>query len=208
MSSDSLTANHVPAFADPVHDAQRTFRVLLEAMARPTLPRQIPPVADGSLHTPGPMPAAVGAVLLTLCDEHTSIWLDDTLGGSDEVRLWLRFHTGAKLVDDPAEASFVVATPASAPRLIDLAQGTDEEPHRSATLVLDATDAAPTMAFVATGPGVNGRVDWLDAALPADFADQWAVNHDRFPQGVDVFVVDADTVRALPRTTNLERKAD
>ncbi|GAA3649038.1 phosphonate C-P lyase system protein PhnH [Microbacterium marinilacus] len=205
----ATTATHLPGFSAPVHDAQRTFRAVLQAMARPTLPQDVDPVREGRLRTPAPLGAVAGAVLLTLCDEQTPIWLDRALAASEDVREWIRFHTGARLVASSGDALFAVASsPSAAPRLADLAQGTDEEPHLSATLVIDATGTAPVGAFVATGPGVDGSVAWDGSGLPRvhgedGFLAQWRRNRVGFPRGVDVVLAAETTVRALPRTTEL-----
>lgn len=192
---------HLAGFADPVRDAQSTFRAVLAALARPTLAQHfVPPT-----HPPAPLSAGTGAVLLALCDEQTPIWLDRTLCDSDDVCAWLRFHTGSRLVDAPGDALFVVASSASeAPGLAELAGGTDEEPHRSATLIIDAAGASGIGTFTATGPGVNGSVDWDGAGLAAGFLAQWQQNHARFPRGVDVVLTDHESIRALPRSTRLQ----
>ena len=198
-----LTArNHLPGFADPVHDAQRTFRAVLEAMARPTLAQPI--LATALPETPAPLGRVAGAVILALCDEQTPVWLDRALTRSGDVCAWIRFHTGARLVDRPEDALFAIASsPSAAPRLADLAQGTDEEPHLSATLVIDAVGAKPIGSFTATGPGVNGSVTWDGAGLPGGFLAQWDANRAGFPRGVDVILAGTGEVRALPRTTKL-----
>ncbi|MBF0815232.1 phosphonate C-P lyase system protein PhnH [Microbacterium paludicola] len=196
------TQNHLPGFVDPVHDAQRVFRAVLEAMARPTLAQPI--LAASPLQTPAPLGAVAGAVVLALCDEQTPIWLDRALANAGEVCAWIRFHTGARLVERPGDALFAVASsPSAAPRLAELAQGTDEEPHLSATLVIDAVGAKPIGAFTATGPGVNGEASWDGAGLPGGFLAQWEANRAGFPRGVDVILAGANEVRALPRTTTL-----
>jgi alpha-D-ribose 1-methylphosphonate 5-triphosphate synthase subunit PhnH len=206
MSAPSVQS-HLPGFADPVHDAQRVFRAVLEAMARPTLSQPI--VGTTTLRTPAPLGATVGAVVLALCDEQTPIWLDRALAASDDVRAWIRFHTGARLVERPGDALFAVASsPSAAPGLAELAQGSDEEPHLSATLVIDAAGAKPIGAFTATGPGVDGTAAWDGAGLPGypgsgGFLAQWAANRNGFPRGVDIVLAGAGEVRALPRTTVL-----
>lgn len=192
---------HRPGLADPVQDAQQVFRAALAALARPTLPQPFTP----QTLPPAPLSGSVGAVLLALCDEQTPIWLDGALRASDDVCAWLRFHTGARIVDAVGDAVFVVTSaPATAPRLADLAAGTDEEPHRSATLVIDAVGAAGIGTFTATGPGVDGSVDWDGAGLPTGFLTQWQENHARFPRGVDVFLMDHESIRGLPRSTRLQ----
>lgn len=191
---------HLPGFGEPVQDAQRVFRTVLAALSRPTLPQ---PLVPGT-RPPAPLGDAAGAVILALCDEQTPIWLDRTLRASDDLCAWLRFHTGARLVDAPVDALFAVASsPPTAPRLAELAHGTDEEPHRSATLVIDGTGAKSSGAFTATGPGVNGAVEWHGAGLPSDFLTQWQENHARFPRGVDVLIAGAESITALPRSTRL-----
>ncbi|WP_309069321.1 phosphonate C-P lyase system protein PhnH [Microbacterium sp.] len=200
---NTLTAqNHLPGFADPVHDAQRVFRAVLAAMARPTLAQPILGLAP--LQTPAPLGRVAGAVVLALCDEQTPVWLDKRLGRGSDVCAWIRFHTGARLVERPEDALFAIASsPSAAPRLADLAQGTDEEPHLSATLLIDAVGAHPIGAFTATGPGVNGGETWDGAGLPGGFLSQWEANRAGFPRGVDVILAGANEVRALPRTTKL-----
>lgn len=200
----STSAPQRSGFTDPVRDAQRTFRAALAAMSRPTLPQSVPAVVDGDVRTPAPLSAVVGALLLAMCDDYTPVWLDAPLRESNEVCDWLRFHTAAQIVDDPAEGMFVVASgPATAPALHALAQGSDEAPHQSATLIIDTMLAEQAKPVTATGPGVNGRVDWDGVGLPEGFLAQWQENRARFPRGVDVFFADATTLRALPRTTAL-----
>lgn len=195
--------NHVLGFEDPVRDAQRVFRAVLEAMSRPAIAQSV--AVD--IAPPAPLGTMAGAVALALCDSQSPVWLDPALRVSGEVEAWIVFHTGAAIVDDPADALFVFAsTPSAAPALAGLAQGTDVEPHRSATLVIDATAARPLGVFAATGPGVNGSLEWDGAGLPGGFLEQWQVNRTRFPRGVDVILAAGTSVLGLPRTTELKEK--
>jgi alpha-D-ribose 1-methylphosphonate 5-triphosphate synthase subunit PhnH len=189
-----------PGFTEPVRQAQLTFRAVLDAMARPTRPVQVPGVTGPDGLTP-----AAAALLLTLCDDATPLWLDDRLrSAADEVATWLAFHTGVPIVDRPGRASFaVISTPAALPELASFAEGTDEAPHTSATvIVLDpAGTTGPT--YTADGPGFQRPLEWAAPDLPPDFADQWAGNHARFPRGVDLIIAGSETVVGLPRTTRL-----
>lgn len=197
MTAQSLVA---PGFAQPVADAQRTFRAALEALARPTLAQRV----DVDLQPPAPLGPVAGALVLTLCDAQTPVWLDPALARTSDVAEWIRFHTGAPIADEAADAEFCVAScPSASPALADLRQGTDEEPHRSATVIIDAGAAKPTGAFTATGPGVNGSVRWDGAGLPGGFLPQWHANTARFPRGVDLLIAGENEVRGLPRTTIL-----
>src|SRR4051794_12499917 len=78
-----------PGFADPVTSAQACFRAVLDAMARPGRIKTVPEVA-----APAPVCAAAGAVLLTLVDPETPLWLDPKAVAA---RAWIAFHTGAPL---------------------------------------------------------------------------------------------------------------
>ena len=211
-----------PGFVDPTRDAQRAFRAVLDALAHPTRPY---PVAG-----PGEPPAALGrglaAVALTLLDEDCAVWLGGAPGRDAEVAAWLAFHTGARRVDNPGAADFVIAGPDALPPLASLALGTDEAPHLSATVVLDvrgyanpaaapatgaaaaATGPAAGLAagaarFTMRGPGIDGSAELAAPWAPEGFAEAWQRNTELFPRGVDLLLVDSGTVTGLPRTTLL-----
>lgn len=194
-----------PGFASPVHDAQRVFRTALDAIARPLTPQRLEIV----LNPPAPLSREVGAIVLALCDEQTPLWLDDALAHTADVVAWLRFHTGAPIVADPADALFCIASsPSAVPAFDTMNPGTDEEPHTSATVVIDATDARPTGDVVATGPGINGFVAWDGAGASARFLAARRANGAMFPRGIDVILAGRGSVLGLPRTTALTPKED
>lgn len=192
-------------FADPVFDAQAVFKAVMDAMARPgtitpVKPRAVPPA---------PLAAAAAAIALTLCDHDTPVWLDTRLAESAAVYSWLGFHTGAPLVDRPARAAFaLVADPARLPQLADFAQGTQEYPDRSATIVLQVATLARTVVqgyrtFVLEGPGIRNTATLVASPLPESFIEQWNDNRARFPRGVDLILAAPDAIAGLPRTVRI-----
>ena len=192
-----------PGFHSPVHDAQRVFRAVLDALARPLMPQRLDVVLD----PPAPLSREVGAIALALCDEQTPIWLDSALTHAPDVAGWIRFHTGAPLVEDPADALFCIASgPSAVPAFDALNAGTDEEPHLSATVLIDATDALPTGDIVATGPGIDGSIAWDCAGASARFLEARRANIAMFPRGIDAILAARGTVVGLPRTTVTTQK--
>jgi alpha-D-ribose 1-methylphosphonate 5-triphosphate synthase subunit PhnH len=131
------------------------------------------------------------------------VWIAGAAGDDPALAAWLSFHTGVTRAARPADADFVVVTRASRPALADLAQGTDMDPHRSATVVLDVRDFDAAVRLTASGPGIDGTVEvdapWVDPS----FLDEWRANSARFPRGVDLLLVEDDHVSAFPRTTRL-----
>jgi len=209
VSANALSTFHAPGFADPTRDAQRAFRAVLDAVAHPT--------RSFLLAGPAEPPAALGrglaAVALTLLDEDCTVWLGGQLAHDAEVSAWLAFHTGARRVNEAGAAGFVIADPRALPPLESLALGTDEAPHLSATVVLDIRGCTgfpntglPNTGqarFTAAGPGIDGTAALAAPWAPDGFADAWHRNSGIFPRGVDLLLVDEDTVAALPRTTHL-----
>ncbi|MBV9537701.1 MAG: phosphonate C-P lyase system protein PhnH [Acidisphaera sp.] len=183
-------------FADPVLDAQRTFRVLLDAMASPG---RIGRVA-ATFEPPAPLARATAAVLLALLDPDTPLWLAPRLAAS---RDWLIFHTGIAEVAEIHRAAFAAATELPDLRLLNA--GTDAGPEESATLVLQLASlrapAAP--AWRLSGPGIAGSSHLAAAGLPEDFAARWAVNRGLFPRGIDLVLCAGDEMLALPRTVEI-----
>lgn len=198
MSAPLITPLATPlaaGFADPVSGAQRCFRALLEAMARPGRVMVLEP----DLSPPAPLGPAAAAVLLTLADADTPVWQDAGAGVAE----WLRFHAGCPLVADPAAAAFLLACQAP-PALNLLDAGTEEEPHFAATLVIQVRSLVAGEGWRLTGPGIEHEHKLRVAGLPDGFAVAWTVNHNRFPRGVDVVLCAGNRLVGLPRTTRIE----
>ncbi|WP_156811466.1 MULTISPECIES: phosphonate C-P lyase system protein PhnH [Cupriavidus] len=189
----------VAGFDDPVGDAQQVFRAALDAMAHPGRV-QAPALACGA---PQGLGAAMAALLLTLADGDTPVWLPAQVPAA--ARDFLRFHCGCPLVDTPAAAAFV-AVPAGfdAPALSACAQGDPAYPDRSATLLLEVASLQQGEALSLSGPGIAQRQALQVEGLPPGLRAQWRANHARFPLGVDLMLTSGARFCALPRTTRME----
>jgi alpha-D-ribose 1-methylphosphonate 5-triphosphate synthase subunit PhnH len=188
------------AFGDPVHDSQRVFRRVLEAMAHPGRIVTVDALAD----PPAPLVPAAAAVMLALVDFETPLWLDAPPRAT-EAADWLRFHCGVSLVDDPAAARFALLTaPAAMPALEAFHAGTDATPDHSATLVLQVDALTADAGARIAGPGI-ARTARLDVrGGPSDF---WRVVRDnaaRFPRGIDFVLAAGARLAALPRSVRVE----
>lgn len=193
----------VPGFDDPVTGSQAVFRCALQALSMPGSAVAVPAVAQRPVRGHG----AAALLLLALLDSDCTLWLSPSLKGAD-AQTWLRFHTGCRCVDDPAQARFLWLAAGDAwPSLTDMNIGSDEYPDQSATCVMEVNDLQGDEpgAWTLHGPGIQGTRHLSAAGLPADFLQQWSANHGRFPRGVDVFLVTGTQLLGLPRSTRLHR---
>ena len=187
-------------FSAPVFNAQTVFRAVMDAMARPGTVQQLAELAQ----PPAPLAATVGAVALTLCDHDTPLWLDAGLQVS-AAKSWLAFHTGAPSAATPADAHFaLVANPANLISLENFAQGTQEYPDRSTTLILQVDSLTQGTPLRLEGPGIETSATIAPTSLPRHFVEQWKQNGARFPRGVDLILAAPDGVACLPRTTRIK----
>jgi alpha-D-ribose 1-methylphosphonate 5-triphosphate synthase subunit PhnH len=197
MSGETMSAVRA---ADPharALRAQRVFRAIMNAMARP-----------GSIVAVEPEPAApdgleatLAAIVLTLADFETPVWLDAGLCQDPRVAEFIRFQAGAPIVGDPARCAFaIVSDAARMPPLSDFAQGEPAYPDRSTTVVV-AVAALTSNGLRLLGPGVDGIVRLGFSPQPANFVAGLVANRARFPLGVDLVLVAPGCVAALPRST-------
>lgn len=184
------TAETRPGFANPVADSQAVFRAVLDAMARPGTLHEVHAPSE----PPAPLDRATAAVLLTLADADTPLWLDPA---AEAARAWTVFHCGASH-SGVAEATIAVALGPVA--LDSFGAGTDEQPEAGATVVLQVAALGRGRAFVLSGPGLLHPAPLLVDGLPRGFAAAWARNAAQFPRGVDVVLCAGGTLAALPRT--------
>lgn len=200
MSLDTLA--FAGGFEQPVFEAQTVFRTLMDCMARPgTIGR-----VDATVAPPAPLTATAGAVALTLCDHDTTVWLTSALAAS-ALPGWLAFHAGAIVTEERQDARFAfIEKGAMLPNLCLFAQGTQEYPDRSTTLVVEIEAFEGGRPLVLTGPGIRTEKDIAPLGLPDMFPHFWSENRQNFPRGVDLVLVAGDAVLCLPRTTVLAVK--
>ena len=184
---------------DRVHDAQLQFRDLLGAMSRPG---RVVMLRGHLPEPPRPFAAATYALLLGLADHETALWTDDecleAIGS-------IRFHTGARHVDDPKRADFAVVTRGTTlPPLEQFALGESDYPDRSTTLLIQVESLRLGQRMRLQGPGIDGTEVLTVDGLPDDFSTVMAANRRRFPLGVDLVLVAGPAIVGLPRTTIVE----
>ncbi len=187
-----------PGFADPVFGSQRTFRRALAALSRPGSIVE----CGEDLQPPPGLHRAAYALALALLDQDCRLWLSTP---SPAVMADFRFHTGCVIVSRPEDADFaLISSPGQLPPLESFAQGSDETPERSATVIVQVEALAAGGPWRLSGPGIRGLAHLGVAGLDGAFVAQWARNAARFPRGVDLFLACGGHLCGLPRTTRIE----
>lgn len=182
-----------PGFVDPVGDAQHTFRAVLNAMAHPGRRYRV-----HGPQAPHPLSEAAAAVLLTLADHETPLWLDNTAA---EARHWIEFHTGAMVTEERVKAAFALAL--GMPDLGTFFAGTDEAPETSATVIVQIDGFDDGRKFLLDGPGLRETGRLSIQGVAGDFVSAWQQNHALFPRGVDLILCSGNELVALPRSVSI-----
>lgn len=185
----------LPGFADPVADAQRCFRAVLDAMAKPGSIHDAPT----GLQPPSGLDAATAAILLTLIDSETPLWLAEDFAPA---RDWVVFHCGATCVAQPPSAAFAVCR--ALPDFSDLHAGSHDAPEGSATVILQIERLGFGQNYRLHGPGLRSEASLAAEGLPVGFPMMWARNHRHFPRGIDLILCAGARLTALPRSVTVE----
>lgn len=186
MQAETLTGG----FDTPPVQSAQAFRGIMEALARPGSVQAL-----SGATPPAPVSTAGGAVLLTLCDTETPVFLAGAIDTPD-LRAWIAFHTGAPICG-PEQAVFALGRWADLMPLGQFPIGTPEYPDRSATLIVEMDDTASTDATL-TGPGIKEA-----ASLNLPEINAFQENHRLFPLGLDFFFTRGAEISALPRSTEV-----
>jgi alpha-D-ribose 1-methylphosphonate 5-triphosphate synthase subunit PhnH len=188
------------AFAHPVFDAQATFRAVMNALAQPGT---VQPLAALPV-PPAPLSAELAALALTLADHETPLWLCPGLRESEEVVSYLRFHTGAPLAEDAADAAFALVSRVElCPALDAFCPGLPAYPDRSTTVLLAVDVLRGGAGMTLAGSGILETARLEAGPLGPEFRAEWAANGALFPCGVDVVFAGPGCVAGLPRTTRI-----
>ncbi|WP_110654401.1 phosphonate C-P lyase system protein PhnH [Salinicola halimionae] len=189
-----------PALADPIHDSQRCFRQVLGALSEPGKRQTLTPFQGSPPH----LGVALWGTLLALCDLETRVWIGADLD-SASLRQALTFHTGARLVDDPALADFALLTPESFDPATPFAMGSDIYPDRSTTLLVVVETLVNQLGWRLSGPGIAESRDLNigDSAGCQALMKRLGANRASFPCGIDAIFGAGDQLAAIPRSTRI-----
>lgn len=186
-----------PAF-DVAFASQAAFRAAMDCIARPGETRTL----EG-MTAPAPLTPAIAALVKSLADYDSPVWLDAVFAAVPAVADWIRFQTGAPIVTDPRDAAFALIGDAQAmPDFTSFAQGSEEYPDRSTTLMIQI-EAFTGPNFTLTGPGIQTTRPFSAEPLPDDFAARMAGNRELFPRGIDLIFVAGHEIAALPRSVRI-----
>ncbi len=174
------------------------FRAILMATARPGTMHEI----AYKLHPPSLLSSTTAAVILTLADQDTPLWLAPALTDR-KVKSYLKFHTGASLTSEQTSTTFAVFPSTQRPDLSIFPVGSDEYPDRSATVILqiDKT-SAPTTVFL-EGPGIEKKLTLSLPGLDKEFWQFVQNNHQIYPRGLDFLFCLSNAIVACPRSSKV-----
>lgn len=187
-------------FLHPVENAQTVFSAVMNAMARPGTVIE----TQAAIVPPKPLNPVCAAVLLGLCDSDTPVWMDPEHSGFGAVDAWLSFHTGARLTGEKQDAAFAVIADTEVPfRPGEFANGSQEYPDRSATIIFQVFGFEEQPRWTLQGPGIKESCAFQPVGIADGFIEGWSRNHALFPRGVDVIFTGPAHLAALPRSTRV-----
>jgi alpha-D-ribose 1-methylphosphonate 5-triphosphate synthase subunit PhnH len=184
------------SFNHPVADAQRAFRRILKAMSEPGVMVSLP-LQQGW----GALSPAATAVLLTLVDQESPLWIDAKMD-NEQLRSNLRFHTGVP-ISDSYGASFALSHATSQPNPADFAVGDNLSPEKSTTLIIEVPSLNGGLTLRLSGPGLR-ETRAIAPQLPESVLEYLRTRPHPFPQGVDLIFTCGEAMMALPRSTDVE----
>ncbi len=197
---------------EPVFDSQSTFRVVLDAMARPGSVGLLA-AADARCTLPGGQ--GLAAVAQTLLDHEVTFAVAPGMEErAEEFTRYLAATTGSRPVGIE-EADYVFTRgPLANGVLTALKRGSLAFPDEGATLLLLISNIEDDsgLSVSLTGPGIPGtRMRHLSGLGIETLAERRTANAE-IPRGIDLLLVDTHgRVIGLPRTTQIiatEAKAE
>lgn len=161
---------------------QTVFRQLMRAFS---FPGRIETLAGGE---------ALTQTLATLVDREATLAAPQNLLGA------LTLQRLQARMTEPEHAQFIVADGSQSPTF-EPSLGTLESPEFGATILLKVTTLGEGIRLQLTGPGIASTQALAITGFDPVWLERRQVWNEGFPLGVDLILIDANSVVALPRTT-------
>lgn len=201
MNLNLQSAQPLAGFQEPVHDAQRVFRSILDAMSHPGKIVNIENLPE----SPSPLHPVSTAICLSLVDHEVPLWGDSKIAATGQAMTHLKFHCGCPLTADPKEARTVLVSQAKYLRSLDqFCIGTDERPDLSAMVIIQVDSLASGSGVKLRGPGIRGTRKLNVKGIGDTFWQNVIENNKLFPRGVDMILTTPTALVCLPRSTEVE----
>jgi len=205
MNIETETGQPCAGLSDPVHDSQRVFRAVLDAMAHPGRVVAI----ENLNEVPAPLHKATAAICQSLVDFETPLWVDGTFAASDQAIHHVRFHCGCPVASTPQDACTALLSGTQGLTTFEHFNiGTNEHPDLSTTVIMQvdglSDDAEGNDGMRLTGPGIESENRLAIAGADAAFWNAVKANAALFPRGIDLILVADAAIACLPRTTQVE----
>ena len=194
---------------DSVHDIQKVYRELLQCMARPGRIADIRESAAKADFVRECHPATFLVIQTVLDAEVTFHVLGDR---TDAIRRKIADYTFAAHAS-AGEADYIIALAGTSEQeLLDAIRackaGTLENPHQSATWIIESEALEGTAELKLSGPGIQDEAD-APIALSEGLVSARNMKTQEFPTGIDLIFTDGDgRISCIPRTTAISAKEE
>ncbi|WP_163132559.1 phosphonate C-P lyase system protein PhnH [Agarivorans sp. Alg241-V36] len=190
-------------FSHSVHNAQHCFRQILKALSEPGHQVELDKHQGFA-----PLNAAASQVIMSLCDQQTTVYLSPALGDSTTSNIeqaWhnLSFHNGV-MAATLNQADFAVVSASENLNFRQLKAGSDESPEHSLSLIVQSTGFNQGPRFRLSGPGVKQPREIQLGELSDSIINYLLKPCHRYPLGIDFMFCHQQSLLAISRTSKLE----
>ncbi|TEB14867.1 Alpha-D-ribose 1-methylphosphonate 5-triphosphate synthase subunit PhnH [Pelotomaculum sp. FP] len=190
-----------------VHDLQRAYRKTVDAMSRPGLISSIKAQADKVDLEIGCFKSTIVLALMLFDNEVTFKVISER---EAEITKLLNQLTYGKATEAQI-ADFIFVLHDAGPldfekALIAAHPGNLMDPHKSATIIVEANALSNERDLALTGPGID-RESHVKVQVKGNWVDLRAEKNSEYPLGIDLIFTDPDhNLLCIPRTTQIAKQ--
>jgi alpha-D-ribose 1-methylphosphonate 5-triphosphate synthase subunit PhnH len=188
---------------DQIHDAQKHFRLIMDAFARPG---KIIQLNDITINSPDNLNTASALVGLGLLNNDVKFFSSKN---QEEINNFFLMNCSSYSTS-PDKAEFIFLDGNSSTEYIEKAlEGEPEYPENGASIIIDlesisATPVSGAVKLNLQGPGVDGQSTVYLKNISIDILKCLQEKNNEFPLGVDTILTDTDgNLIAIPRSSKI-----